>query len=197
MNWGPVLLCGWPGLAGLWCRGYVSSLLVAIGFSILLNLALIATFIWPWSLGEMFPLAAWPIIFLVWGTSAYLTHKQLPDLLSVRPISTPEQPQPSDTLFIQAQSEYLRGHWSEAESLLDRCLQQWPRDAEARLLMATLLRHSRRLDEAAAELEHLLRYDESKNWISEIYREQKLIELIAHETQSDSIKSATDPLHST
>ncbi len=55
MNWGPVILCGWPGLPGLWYRGYASSLLVAFGFSILLNLAVISSFIWPWSLGESLP----------------------------------------------------------------------------------------------------------------------------------------------
>lgn len=185
MNWGPVLLCSWPGLAGLWCRGYLSSLLIAIGFSIILNLAMISTFVWPWSMGETFPLVSWPVILLVWITSAWLTYKQVPDLVSVSTIATPEEPQQGDTLFIQAQSEYLKGHWSEAEFLLHRCLRNWPRDIEARLLLATLHRHNRRLEDAANELDNLLKYDESTNWISEIRREKKLIGLIAEHQQSE------------
>lgn len=178
MNWGPLILCSWPGLPGLWYRGQTSSLLLAVGFSILLNLALVSTFLWPWSLGETFPLVAWPIILLIWITSAWVAYKTLPDWVSVPKIATPDTPQRSDTLFIRAQQEYLRGHWPESETMLRRCLHNWPRDIEARLLLATLLRHTRRLYDASAELENLLKYDESINWISEIRREQKLIELI-------------------
>lgn len=193
MNWGPVILCSWPGLPGLWYRGQASSLLVAAGFSILLNLALVSTFLWPWSLGETFPLVTWPIILLVWMTSACVTYKSLPDLMSVSPIPTHPEDRSSisnDTLFIQAQSEYLKGHWPEAESLLRRNLQTSPRDIEARLLLATLLRHNRRLDDASEELENLLKYDQSINWISEIRREQKLIELIFEHEIEQEVKSS-------
>lgn len=179
MNWGPVLLCSWPGLAGLWCRGYLGSLIVSIGFAILLNLALISTFIWPWSMGETFSIVSWPMILLVWSTSAWLTHKHLPDLMSVAPIPSADDAQLSDTLFIQAQSEYLKGHWAETESLLQQCLRRRPRDAEARLMLATLFRHTRRFENATEELDQLLKLDESQNWIPEIRREQKLMDLIA------------------
>ena len=62
MNRGPLLLCGWPGFAWALVSRNTSSLLVAVGFSILLNLALVSSFLWPWSLGEIFPLVAWPMI---------------------------------------------------------------------------------------------------------------------------------------
>jgi tetratricopeptide (TPR) repeat protein len=189
MNWGPVLLCSWPGLPGLWYRGQASSLFVAAGFSVLFNLALVSTFLWPWFFGETFLLVTWPILLLFWTSSACMTYKSLPDLMSVSPIPSPPQDSssiPNDTLFIQAQSEYLKGHWPEAESLLRRNLQTSPRDIEARLLLATLLRHSRRLDDASEELENLLKYDQSINWISEIRREQKLIDLIfEHEIEPE------------
>ena len=192
MNWGPVIMCSWPGLPGLWYRGQASSLLVAAGFSILFNLALVSTFLWPWSLGETFPLVTWPIILLIWMTSACVTYKSLPDLMSVAPIPTHPEDLSSisnDTLFIQAQSEYLKGHWPEAESLLRRNLQTSSRDIEARLLLATLLRHNRRLDDASEELENLLKYDQSINWISEIRREQQLIELIFEHEIEQEVKS--------
>ncbi len=185
MNWGPVLLCGWPGLPGLWFRGYMSSLLLAVGFSILLNMALVSSFLWPWSLGETFPIFAWPVIFLIWMTSAAVAYKCLPDLMSVRKIPSQDDSQVSDTLFIHAQREYLGGHWTEAEILLRRCLSGNPRDIEARLLLATLLRHDRRLDEATEMLDEVLKFDESANWMFEIRREQMLIELIADHEQSE------------
>lgn len=188
MEWGPFLLCGWPGLPGLWFRGQVSSLLVAIGFSILLNLALVSSFLWPWSLGETFPMVAWPMVLLIWGCSALVAYRGLPDLMAVptsEKVAVPDRP---DTLFIQAQREYLGGHWEEAETLLLRRIQRQPRDAEARLLLATMLRHTRRLDEATNQLDDLERYDESLEWRFEIDRERHLIELIeSHEETEEKL----------
>ena len=199
MNRGPLILCGWPGLPGLWYRGNTASLLVAVGFSILLNLALVSSFLWPWSLGEIFPLVAWPVILLIWVTSALVTYKNLPDLMSVGTKPTLADPHQSDTLFIQAQREYLGGHWAEAEVLLKRCLVGSPRDIEARLLLATLLRHSRRLPEAVEELNNIHKYDESVNWIFEIHREQRLIELIAEHERSEFTEhsASNDDVHPT
>ena len=183
MRWGPLLLCGWPGLARLWFRGHLSSLAIAIGFSVLLNLALVSTFLWPWSLGETFPLVAWPMIALVWIASASATYRTLPDLMTA-----PGQPQATaepttDALFIQAQQEYLKGHWKETESLLFRRLDSLPRDIEARLLLATAFRHQRKLVQAAEQLDAIQRFDESIHWQFEINREHQLIKLI---TQHDS-----------
>ena len=191
MSRGPLILCGWPGLPGLWYRGNMSSLLIAVAFSVLLNLALVSSFLWPWSLGEIFPIVAWPVILLIWVASALITYKNLPDLMAVGTKTALSESQQSDTLFIQAQREYLGGHWSEAEALLRRCLLGSPRDIEARLLLATLLRHSRRLPEAVEELRSIHRYDESANWMFEIRREQKLIELIVEYEDSDSAEDST------
>lgn len=90
-------------------------------------------------------------------------------------VADPERP---DTLFIQAQREYLGGHWEESESLLNRRLDQVPRDIESRLLLATLLRHTRRLNEAREEILAIERFDESSEWNFEIDREKQLIVLI-------------------
>jgi hypothetical protein len=190
MRWGPLLLCGWPGLTGLWYRGQLSSLLVAVGFSILLNLALVSSFLWPWALGETFPAVAWPTIFLIWGTSTWLAYHRLTDVMSVpssEKVAVPERP---DTLFIQAQREYLGGHWEEAETLLRLRIGRAPRDVEARLLLTTLLRHTRRLDESHEQLEEMLRFDESQEWEFEIDRERQLIDLI---TQHETAEQEMDP----
>ena len=175
MRWGSLLLCSWPGLPGLWCKGHWSSLVAAIGFSILLNIALISSFLWKWSLGEVFPLIAWPTICLVWAATALVSYNRLTDLVAVpitQKVATPERP---DTLFIQAQHEYLKGHWKEAQTLLKRQIEKHPRDIESRLLLATLFRHSRKLDQSIHQLKEIKRFDEGLEWNFECKREEELI----------------------
>lgn len=187
MRLGPILLCGWPGLPGLWFRGQISSLLVAVGFSILLNLALVSSFLWRWSLGETFPAVAWPMIFLIWCTSAWVAYHRLADVMSVPSSDKVADPDRPDTLFIQAQREYLGGHWEEAESLLQRRIANAPRDVEARLLLVTLFRHTRRLDLARNQLSEMQRYDEALEWEFEADRERQLIELIERHEASEQL----------
>ena len=190
MRWAPYLMCCWPGLARLWSRGHSTSLIVAIGFAVLLNLALVSTFLWPTSLGMTFPLVAWPTLLLIWTTSAVVTYRNIPDELAEVRHGRKNVEEVTDTLFNQAQREYLRGHWTDAEQLLKRRLNSKPRDIESRLLLATLLRHSRRLTDAREELDCLLKLDESARWKFEISRERQLIELILAET-NNSIEEAT------
>jgi len=92
-----------------------------------------------------------------------------------------------DTLFIQAQREYLGGHWEEAELLLKRRIDHAPRDMEARLLLATLFRHSRRLEQAGEQLGEMNRFDESLEWDFEIDRERQLIELIRRHQEAEGL----------
>lgn len=189
---GPFLLCIWPGLPGLWFKGNASSLLVAIGFSILLNLALITSFIWPNSLGETFPLVAWPVILLIWPTSVWLAFQRLPDVMSVPSSEKVADPDRPDTLFIQAQQEYLGGHWDEAQRSLVRLIERNPRDIESRLMMATLFRHTRRLSDAIIQLDEIQLYDESLEWDFEIKRERALVESIAeHESEPANLDHAS------
>jgi len=83
-----------------------------------------------------------------------------------------------DTLFIQAQSEYLRGHWEEATGLLVRQIRKNPRDVEARLLLATLFRHTREYEKAKVELANAQKFDEAIEWRIEIDREFELLDLV-------------------
>ena len=192
MRWGPILLCGWPGLPGLWFRGQWASLLVAIGFSILLNLTLISSFLWREPLGETFLAVAWPVILLVWTLSAFIAYRRLPDLMAV-PTSEKVASEPdSDTLFIQAQSEYLRGHWEEATGLLARQIRRNPRDVEARLLLATLFRHTREFENARVELANAQKFDEAIEWRMEIDRELELLDIVQQHELEEAAGLASD-----
>ena len=185
MNWGSMALCCWPGLSGLWYRGRWSSLMVAIGFSIVLNLAIISSFIWTEVFfDQSFPAIAWPIILLFWAVTAWIAFQNLPDVMAVKSKADQTVFESSDTLFIDARSEYLKGHWQQAEALLLKSLLQTPRDIESRLMLATLYRHTRQFDNAWQQLETLDDYDESATWQSEILRERKLLELVIEHEHS-------------
>ena len=184
-EWGPILLCGWPGLARLWYRGQWSGLALAIGFSILLNTALVASFLWPWYLGELFPFVAWPTLFLGWFFSARESYAKLPDLMSGGSVGESNESELSATLFNQAQREYLKGHWEEARLLLNRRLAIQPRDMESRLLLATTFRRSSQFVDALRQLELMERFDESVKWLFEINRERELIDLEQNDRQQE------------
>ena len=192
MDWGSRLLCSWPGLPGLWYRGNLSSLLLAVGFAIVLNLALITSFVWPHCLGETFPAVAWPTLLILWTVAAFVSVSTLPDVMSVATGSRVSAPETTDTLFIQAQHEYLSGDWHAAESLLRQRLNRFPRDVDARLLLATLLRHDRRLDRASDQLDTIQKFDESHAWDFEIRRERRLIELILEHEAAESAGVVTE-----
>lgn len=169
------LLCLWPGLARSWTKGDWSSLALAITFAAMLNLALVTSFKWPEMLGDGFATMIWPILAAVWIVSAMISHQEL-YTRQKRPQTAADLSPVPDTLFIQAQREYLRGNWADAESMLRRRLQFRVRDVESRLLLATLLRHRQRYVDASVELDTLARFDESEAWKFELERERQLLE---------------------
>ena len=129
---------------------------------------------------------------LTWFGSAVIAKRNLPDVMSLTkedPIrSTDEETEELvDGLFIDARREYLKGHWNEARSLLQRQLKHYPRDIESRLMLATLFRHTRKFDEAVTQLDQVEKYDPAINWKNEIARERELLRLVhAYElTQHD------------
>ena len=66
MNFGPALLCCWPGLPGLWYRGRWSSLALAIAFAVLLNLTIVSSFVWTGIFrDEAYPAVAWPVLLVI------------------------------------------------------------------------------------------------------------------------------------
>ncbi len=197
MRWGQLLLCGWPGLAQLWLRGSYPALIFAIGFSILLNVTVVSSFLWPSLLGNFFPAVAWPTLLLAWLASAVISLRMVEQLAGPPKMSSEqernnfsdkkigfsahdepsvENRELSHTLFNRAQHEYLMGHWAEAESLLKHRLDQTERDIEARLLLATMFRHTERFDDATHQLTQMEKFDDAVHWSFEIARERQLIE---------------------
>ncbi len=169
MHASSLLVCLWPGLPRLWWRGDWRALLVAIFFAVAVNFSVLTSFVWPETLSFRWQLLGWMSLLGLWGISVVWGARQLAGL------SAPRDGAALQDLFVQAQSEYLRGHWLEAESLLRQVLQRSDRDVDARLLLAALCRRTGRLEACAQQLATLESIAGSEKWSMEIGRERRLL----------------------
>lgn len=193
----PKALCSWPGLAGLWLQGRWTSLLLAVGFSLVLNLALVSTFVWPALLGSTTKMVLWPTLLVIWLVGAWNSWRLL-NRSGKKGSESRDKSSPAtdDTLFIQAQTEYLKGDLTQAESLLVRQLQLDSRDVETRLLLASIYGRSRRIEKATRQLEMLGRLDESRPWKFEIGRLRNQLQTMSPSTEIETDELSTDVEHS-
>jgi len=95
-----------------------------------------------------------------------------------------------DDLFIQARNQYLKGSWIECESLIDSALEEYPGDLETRLLQISLLRMTKRFEEALVEITQFQRWDGAEKWSFEITREVELLERILSNREDSEITHA-------
>lgn len=177
MHSSPYIICLWPGLPRLWLRGDWAALAIAVAFGAALNLVLVSSFVWPELLPPSFNLIGWFVLGTVWLASVCQAYRALPHLR--------EPPRVDDRgLFIQAQAEYLKGHWFEAETLLRQLLRYCSRDVDVLLMLATLYRRTKRYDEATKQLDRLDRLDEARKWRSEIAQERETLKRLTASTTS-------------
>ena len=80
-----------------------------------------------------------------------------------------------DALFVQAQTQYMKGDWLSAEQSLNKVLRHNPRDVEAQLLLATLYRRTKRFQEAKNQLSKLCLLESSSRWEYEIAAENRML----------------------
>ncbi len=163
MPWATYL---WPGLPQLWFCGFWSGLALAAGFAVLLNLLLLASLVWVELLSSPHLRLGWLAVGILWFGSAVLSAAYARRGATRGATS-------AEALFRDALSEYLQGSWFEAETILGRLLRLHPRDVEARLLLATLLRHTRRYPEALDQLDRLERLRDAAKWTQEIAAERQ------------------------
>ncbi len=159
----------WPGLPQLWWQGAWSGLALACGFAVLFNIAILSTWVWTELLDLPFRLFAWCGVLLFWLASAAAGALQMPALLRVPARELLED------LFARAQGEYLKGNWFECEVAINRLLEEQPGDVDARLLLASLLRHLGHGEEARQQLRTLATLEGAGKWQLEIAREWQLL----------------------
>lgn len=163
------MLCYWPGLVALWRFGRPGGLLTAVAFALLLNGAIVAAVMVPEQVPHQVRYLLWFVVLVFWWWSSKSSQRMAggaPDQAVV---------ELNQGLFLQAQAEYLKGHWFEAEAPLRQILKTDPDDTDARLLLVGLLRRSARHDEARRQLKRLAKMPHARKWEAEIKREFALL----------------------
>jgi hypothetical protein len=179
------LACLWPGLAQLWLWGHWSGLMAACGFALATNVLILMTLIWPEVAPVTVQASGWVVLALWWAISTAVSLRRLPETSAATPAD------PHKGLLVLAQGEYLKGNWVEAESLLRRLLRKQAEDAEAMLLLATLLRRSGRINDARLQLQNLARLDAARRWELEIRRERQQLHRTTQEQKAEEEVSET------
>lgn len=175
----------WPGLPQLWLHGAWSGLALAIAAAGLLDVLLLSTLVWvewfePWMVK-----LGWLAAAGLWIGSALATIR------SSRSANSGTVESSVEGLFRRAQAEYLQGDYFQAEATLSELLALEERDAEARLLLATLFRHTKRYDEAETQLRQLSRLETAARWHIEITSERARLKRLRK-----AARTATIPLPS-
>lgn len=189
MRWLSWVLYLWPGVPQLLRRASWRNLAVALAWAAAVDGAILATFGWEELLPPSLRNAIWMLLGAAW--LALLVFSSNSEQSGRRPTGDREA---ADN-FSLALDYYLKGQWFQAERVLREQLAAHERDLEARLLLATLYRRTRRAVEAAAELDRLERFEGSQKWALEICRERQLLAQGVGQTDSseaDEVTGATE-----
>ena len=182
--------CLWPGLPQLWRQGSWVGLAVALGWGLLANWLLAATFVWTEIAPTLVTQAGWAALACGWIAGIVLAVRwywRLDDATGQ---------ERSTDLLREAQIEYLRGNWLVARAKLEEILSANSADVEAQLMIASLYRHTGRKSKAGEHLRWLERLAASRTWEHEIQSEWQLLNEIddADVVAPDGRESADDTL---
>ena len=170
----------WPGLPWLWLRGSLGGLVLALAFAVLLDMAIVTTWIWSELVDLPVSIGIWTATIAVWIVATASAASSFPAPIPRYPDAA------TDTLFVKARDAYLARDWLTAETRLRAVLALAPTDGEAQLLLATLLRRVGRKAEAKRALEQLSRSDSGAPWQTAIARELVLLEHDRRDAESES-----------
>jgi hypothetical protein len=160
---------------------------LAAGFALLVNLALTSTLWWSELFVPGVRSSVWVVVVVVWGTSVLICYRSDRQ----RSPSSPHLPEVND--FAEAVDRYLRGDWFQSERVLLGLLREDPRDVDAGLMLATLLRRTGRLGEARRQLDRIERWDGWEKWELEIRRERELLQQESGQPRGDESETGTPP----
>ena len=155
----------WPGLPWLWLRGSVAGLVLAAAFAVVLDVAILFTWVWSEVASGELVLGLWVAAGAVWSVATLSAVTTFPP-----PLPTGRD-EAAESLFVAARDAYLARDWLAAETKLRALLVVAPVDGEAQLLLGTLLRRVGRRAESRSALERLAASDAGRPWRSVIRRE--------------------------
>ena len=172
------LTLAWPGLPWLWLRGSLMGLVLALAFAVVIDAAVIVTWIWS-------DLVELPVAIGVWTAAAAIFVVSTVSAVQAFPPPIPlGRAEERLGAGVAARDAYLARDWTAAEAGLRTLLARSPTDGEAQLLLGTLLRRVGRREEARDALEKLSRADVGQAWLAVIDRE--LARLAAAEDGPDA-----------
>jgi hypothetical protein len=157
----------WPGLPQLWSYGSWSGLALALVAAGAFDGLLLGTFGWSELIGQNWRIMCWAALGVVWAAAVGWSISQCRRQAAVRDGT------PKNDSFAEATDHYLKGDYYQAEQILEGLLRRNDHDLEARLMLATVLRRTRRCDEAREQLDVLARLEGAGRWELEIQDEQE------------------------
>ena len=175
--------CLWPGLPQLWVRGSWIALAVALAAAGLLNWVLLVSFAWSELVEPDVRRVLWVTLGSIWVAAAGWSI--------VRNGKSAEREPSGSDAFKLAVEHYLKGNWFQAQRALGVLLRRDSRDVDARLMLATLLRHTGRLDEAGKQLSMLEKFEGAQKWALEIRRERRLLTQAIESVDGQTEQKAT------
>jgi hypothetical protein len=165
----PWVMYLWPGLPQLWLYGAWTGLVTAVSAATILDLLLLSSFGWSDLIASKLRTVLWLVFGLLWTVAAVWSARWCRKWQAVT------NNKAGTDVFSEIWTYYLRGDYFQAEHLLAALLQVNTRDLDARLLLATLMRHTGRMDEASQQLDILERFEGVAKWQLEIEHERKLL----------------------
>jgi thioredoxin-like negative regulator of GroEL len=132
----------------------------------MLDALLMASFGWSELIGPGIRTTLWASFAVVWGIAAGWSARAA----RRHSIGVPD---PQKDPFTEALDYYLKGDYYQAERMLELLLRRNIRDLDARLMLATLMRHTGRLDEAVRQLDTLARFEGAGKWDLEMRQERE------------------------
>lgn len=166
MRWTTYL---WPGLPQLWLYGSWSGLALALGTAAVLDLLLVISFGWTELIGPGVRNALYAAFGVFWIAAAVWSARECRRREAAKKLDLRED------LFTEALDHYLKGDYYQAEHVLEGLLRRNLRDVDARLMLATLMRHTDRFDEATYQLDTLAHFEDAAKWELEMRQERKLL----------------------
>lgn len=190
LHWAAYL---WPGLPHLWVRGSLAGLTLALAFSVLLNVLILATLVWPAWLETRLKFACAATAVVLWLAALWETRGELRRLAAEREAAEnaanqeiePPTATPNDTLLSEAQTSYLCGDWLTAERRLREAIRRDRDDFEARFWLVSVLRSAGRHRHAERLLRRVERLDAAAAWRHEIADERSRLARLAQPTEED------------
>jgi tetratricopeptide (TPR) repeat protein len=186
-------------LPHLWVRGSLAGLTLALAFSVLLNVLVLATLVWPAWLESRLKVACAATAVVLWLAALWETRGELRRLAAERDaaekaaddeVTEPTIPR-NDRLLSEAQTSYLTGDWLTAERKLREAIRRDRDDFEARFWLVSVLRSAGRHRHAQRLLRRVERLDAAVAWRHEIADEHRRLDQLL-QPETDQQDSATD-----